>query len=49
MILDMNNFDVVGVNPTNDIINLERLHPPDLITDYMLPGLRINLHNYQNE
>lgn len=40
LILNINNFEVFGVNETRDIIGLVTLHQPDLIlTDYMLPGL----------
>lgn len=39
-ILELNNFEAVGVSETSDIINLVKQNQPDLIlTDYMLPGL----------
>ena len=40
MILNFNNYEVVGVSETIDIIALVKTHQPDLIlTDYVLPGL----------
>jgi two-component system phosphate regulon response regulator PhoB len=38
--LVLNDFTVLGVEQTNDILELITLHRPDLVlTDYMLPGL----------
>jgi two-component system phosphate regulon response regulator PhoB len=39
-ILTFNNFAVMGLTHTHDIIQSIRTHKPDLVlTDYMLPGM----------
>ena len=39
-LLDLYDFDVVGVTDTTDIISLINQHQPDLVlTDFVLPGM----------
>ena len=39
-ILSMNDYDVIAINSTDDIIESVRQHDPTLVlTDYLLPGM----------
>ncbi len=40
-VLGFNNFEVIGINRTDDILETINKYKPDLIlTDYLLPGMK---------